>query len=157
MTMVFDHFQLTVTVGGLDDSTQNFSGEMTATTATDAAVDADLVMIALSGVTAGKILGYSISQHFVENAYVRPLSSDAEGGEHATIVVGIEGNPFKKARIGIPFPKGSLFLATYGENYNVVDIEDINIDILVAKFATGGQLYISDGEIADSALSGRRD
>lgn len=157
MATVSDGWRISANFGGLDDSTQTMTGEMTATLYADVVTDAAIVLTAWQGVSAGTLRGYDLTQRFINDAYVRPSSTDAEGNESAFLITGIEGNPFKKASISIPFPKLSIFLDTVGENRNKIDISDADIGILVAKYSTGGQLYISDGEIADSAIRGERD
>lgn len=157
MALVTDGWKGSITFGGKDDSTQTVNLDFTATTYANVVTDCALVITAYSGVSGGVIKGYNIREEFIEDAYVRPSNEDSEGGEHAYVTVGIDGNPFKKATIGIPFPLIGLFLATFGENRNNIDISDTAIGILVNKYASSGQLYISDGEIADSPLSGQRD
>jgi hypothetical protein len=156
MAYVPEHIRGVIQVGGADDSIVPMQFEMTATTLADALLDIGLIIEALDDVTSGKVMGYSITQRYIQNAYVRPLTQDAEGGEKATIILGIEGNPFKKAPISIPFPKIDLFLTPYGEGRNIIDTENVAVGIYAAKFTANGQAYVSDGEVADDVVRGYR-
>lgn len=157
MALVTDGWKGSITFGGKDDSTQTVNLDFTATAYADVVTDCALVITAYSGVSGGVIKGYNIREEFIEDNYTRPSNEDSEGGEHAYVTVGIEGNPFKKATIGIPFPLIGLFLATAGVNRNVIDPTDTAIGILANKYSASGQLYISDGEVAEGVLNGQRD
>lgn len=157
MTLVTDGWKGSITFGGKDDSTQTVNLDFTATVYADVVTDMAIVTTAYSGASGGVIKGYNIREEYVEDNYTRPSNEDSEGGEHAYITVGIEGNPFKKATIGVPFPLIGLFLATAGENRNNIDTTDTAVILLANKFSVGGQLYISDGEVAEGILNGQRD
>lgn len=156
MAFVADRIKGVIILGGLDDSEVPIPYDMTATTLADALLDLGNIIEALDDVSAGKVMGYSISQRYVQNAYVRPTSTDAEGGEKLTAIVGIDGNPFKSGTVSIPFPKIEMFLTTYGEGRNIADVENVALNIYLAKFAASGEAYISDGEVADQIRRGYR-
>jgi hypothetical protein len=156
MAFVADRIKGTILVGGKDDSVVPINLDMTATTLATALLDLGNVIEALDDVSDGHVLGYTLSQRYVQTTYIRPTSMAAEGGEKATLVIGIEGNPFKSATLSIPFPKDEIFLTTYGEGRNIVDVENLAVGIWTAKYGAMGESYVSDGEHGDIIRRGYR-
>lgn len=148
---------MSVTLGGLDDSTQTRRYNLVAADATEAETAASAIRSALANVSAGKIISYKIEHVFIEDTYVRPSSQDAEGGEQAVVSGKIDESPLESWSLNIPFPVIGLFLSAEGKNRNVIDITDTDLLAYTALFAPStGSAYISDGEHIGTVEQGRR-
>jgi hypothetical protein len=126
----------------------------------DEAVTAVLAFLTdLAGVSAGNVKSYTITATAIQDALALPTDQDAEYGEAATVTGKMEGNPLKPWTLKIPMPKAGIFVATAGENRDVVDITDAALIAYLANFtSTGDVATVSDGEFIDPLLvsNGRR-
>lgn len=158
MAFVNDGFELDVTLGGIDDSTQtrNYQFDGTVATYADAVTATTAVLAALANVSDGVVKGYTIKARSVEDAYNRPSVATAERGDAALVSGEIDGNPLKAWNFTVPYPKQGIFLAPAGKNYNVVDISDIALIAYKDLFAAAGPCTISDGEKAGNMVGGKR-
>jgi len=95
-----------------------------------------------------------MSLRYEESAFVYPATG-VENQNKARIVSQLVGST-KKATIDIPAPKVGLFNAPTGVNANVVDLLDTEVLAYLAVFQTGGNAFISDGEVLDFGVEGRR-
>ena len=124
--------------------------------ADDAAARASAAAMAtdLAAVTNSTIKKYFTYQEFVEDAYSHPAG--AENQNQAILILSIEDEPTKTARVRIPAAVDGVFAAASGENYDVIDVNDVDLLAFVANFTTEELFYVSDGEQADSLLKGHR-
>lgn len=117
--------------------------------------DASAVLAAFAAASDAKLKGYRLSAVYVEDALTLPAAAQVEN--NLQISAKIAGMPNKSARIEIPAPKETLFLATTGENNNRADFADPLLAAVVNLFKTTGNAYVSDGEqITDQDIKGRR-
>lgn len=158
MALVNDGFELDVVLGGIDDSTQtrNYQFDSSVTTYAEAVTATGTVLTALAAVSDGAVKSYVIKARSVEDAYNRPSVATAERGDGAIVSGEIDGNPLKAYVFTVPYPKTSIFLATAGKNYNVVDIADTDLLAYKNLFSAAGVCTISDGEKAGNMVSGKR-
>lgn len=147
---------MSVTLGGIDDSTQTRRYNLVAADAAEAETAATSIRTKLLAISAGVLVSYKIEHVFVEDAYVRGTDSDAEGGEQAIVSGKIDDSPLESWSLNIPFPKIGIFLATVGKNRNVVDIGDADLLAFVNDFGSAGNAYLSDGEHVGTIEQGRR-
>lgn len=145
-------FQLVVTLvdNGANETTKTY--EMQAADAATAATDAAAIMAALNGVTDCVIKAYSINHQFVEDALVLPASG-VENQNQALLTVQLASDPTKTGTLTIPGAAPGIFVAASGENANVVDTGDAQVNAYVELFTTTNEAYMSDGELADPGLA----
>lgn len=147
---------LSVRLGASNDKTLTKRYNLQATDETEAAAAATGVMAALANVSAGVVVGYKIEHEYVNDAYVRPTSDDAEWGEEAVIGGKLLDRPLTSWSVKIPFPKIDIFIGTAGKNRDIVDITDTAVIAYSNLFHTGNEAYVSDGEFAETLEDGRR-
>jgi hypothetical protein len=149
-------FSLSVRLGATNDRSVPKRFILQATDETEAAAAAATILTALGNVSAGKIIGYSISHEYVEDNYTRPTDEDAEWGEAAVISGKLLDRPLQSWSQKIPFPKIGLFVASAGKNRDVIDITDAAVVAFANLFHSGNQAFVSDGEFAETLEDGRR-
>lgn len=144
---------ITLVDNGSNTTTKSYN----LTSADAASADADIAAIvaAMVSVTNAVVVSYGATAVYVNDAVVLPASG-VKIEEQALITVSIVGHPTKSGTITIPAPKPSIFVATSGENANVVDLEAAAVETYVGLFQADGEAYVSDGEVADTAKKGRR-
>jgi hypothetical protein len=145
-----------ITLGGIDDSTQTRRYNLVAADAAAAETAADSIRAKLLAISAGVLVSYKIEHVYVNDAYVRGTDTDGEGGEQAVVSGKIDDQPLESWSLNIPFPKIGIFLATVGKNRNVVDIGDTDLLAFVNAFGSAGDAYLSDGEHVGTIEQGRR-
>lgn len=150
-------FSLSIELADNSGQTTNKTYELQSADAAAAATDAAAILAALNAVTEAAVKSYTIGQTFVENALVLPASG-VENQNTALLNIRLASDPTKYARHRIPAADPSIFVATSGSGANIVDTGDANLNVYVALFTATNEAYISDGELADSALDffGRR-
>lgn len=129
--------------------------QMVAEDATQAALDMVDILAAINSVTAGVITSEYFYERFVEDALSYPASG-VEIQNQALLDFDIVDHPEKTATLTIPAPEASLFVATSGSGANILDTADADVILFRDLFRTGGQLLLSDGEVAESLVKGRR-
>lgn len=146
MALVSDGYTLTVTVkdNGLNPSTMSYDLVAADATAAEAAVTAILALI--PPVTNAAISGYSLSQRFVEDNFIVPVSG-IHVENRAAIVTQIADNITKKATVFIPAAAPGIFRAASGDASNDVDPADADLVAYINIWQeTGALATISDGE-----------
>lgn len=115
----------------------------------------------LQAVTNSVISGYTISGTAAEDALAYPAAG-VENENQALINTQLVGGT-KKATLNIPAPDIAIFQSTTGPGANIVNITNPALVSFFAMFANTGSLtppddsfFISDGEIADILLKGKR-
>ena len=124
--------------------------------ADDAAARAAALALAtdIAAVSDAVVSAYHCYQEFVEDALSLPSSAELQN--QAVLVVGIEDEPTKSAQIVIPAPKDSIFVASTGSGYDILDTTDSDVIAFFANFDSEALYYVSDGEQADGLVGGRR-
>lgn len=153
MALVSGGFFLTVTLqdSGLNTTTKEW--ELRGADIAAATTNAASFLTSLNAVTDANVVRYSISSRFYENAPSTPSSGQIE--ELAIVAVRTSGG--NGATIEIPSPVAALFLDTTGANSNVVDTTATVLGDYYAEFlASGGTVFISDGESATQLVDGQR-
>jgi len=79
-----------------------------------------------------------------------------ENEDKASLTVLLTTGGGKKANHKIPAPKITIFTDITGPGANIVDVNDPDLLTYMALFGVGGKAYISDGEVMNSLLSGKR-
>ena len=155
MTLVSTGFWLSVEFvdNGNNRSTRTY--QMTAADDAAAAADKATILAAILGVTDAVISGYHYYERFVEDALSYPASG-VELQNQALLDFDIVDHPEKTATLTIPAPKPAIFVATSGSGANIIDTSDAALIVFRDLFRTGGELLISDGEVAESLVKGRR-
>lgn len=129
--------------------------ELTAADAAAAATDMATILAALTNVTDCEIVGYHAYEQFEEDTVAFPAAG-VQKEDQALLTFDIVDNPLKKATHSIPGPKPGIFISTSGPNANILDLSDAAVVAYRQMFQTGGQCYISDGEVAFTLLKGKR-
>jgi len=129
--------------------------QMTAADADTAATDAATVLAALDAVTDSVIRSYYTYERFVEGAFGFPAAG-VENQNQALLNFDIVGHPEKSATVSIPAPVIGIFVASSGAGAKIVDTSDAALITFRDLFRTGGELLLSDGEVANSLISGKR-
>jgi len=119
-----------------------------------AAVD---VIAALNAGSDLVIASYFVAKRFIENALTLPTAGTAEKEAKAHIVAKISTDPTDSGVFDLPGPNDDMFLATSGDNADVVDVDNDPALSIVATFGPSGLAYISDGEhwLVDTAKGKR--
>ena len=155
MALVSNGFWLSVTLrdNGGNDTTRTY--QLSAADATAAGADTVNILAALNAVTDAVIVSWFNYQRFVEDAFVYPASG-VEIENLALLEFDLVDHPEKSATITIPAPAPGIFVSLSGGGANTVDLADAAVIAYAALFQTGGEVLISDGEVADTLVAGRR-
>lgn len=130
--------------------------KLQSTTAADAATDSAAFIALFVTVTNAIVAGYHILQKFSNDAFSVPVIGTFNSVK-AVVSGTVVGNPTKSVILNIPNPVDGIFAGGAGTPaYNVVDIADSDLSDYAAAFGTGGQVYISDGELLDAMTKGVR-
>lgn len=99
---------------------------------------------------------YSYTEHYEEDLVLPASGVHIE--DVALLLFDLDGNPTKTATFAINAPKPTVFVATSGVGANIVDTADPAIMGLrdVMLYNSDPLIYISDGELANSLISGKR-
>lgn len=118
-----------------------------------AVTDSTAVISALDSMTAAVIGSTSLS--FVQDEDTFAFPNGADCGVRARLTFQI-ANSVKKATLDIPAPENDIFVGGQGPTNNVVDSTDPAVGAYAQLFQAGGNAFISDGELSDFFLSGKR-
>ena len=147
-------YWLTMTVVDNGDDKSTLTYELTAIDAITADVAATAIIDAYNGVGMGVVSGYNVGLRYEENAFAYPVSG-VENQNKARIVSQLVGNT-KKATLDIPAPDPAIFVDVTGVNANIVDFTNAAVIAYLGTFQAAGQAFISDGEIMDFPIQGKR-
>jgi hypothetical protein len=145
-------FELVITLVDNGGNETSKSYELQSADAAAAATDSAAIIAALNAVTEAVIKRYSINHVFVENALVLPASG-VENQNQAILTVQLASDPTKTGTLVIPAADPDIFAAASGENANIVDTGDADVNTYVELFTSTNEAYMSDGELADPGLS----
>lgn len=143
---------MTVVDNGGDKSTLSY--ELTSADALTADAAATAIIDAYNGVGLGTVSGYNVGLRYEEAAFAYPASG-VENQNKARIVGQLVGST-KKATIDIPSVDPLIMVAQSGAGANVVDLLNAQVIAYLGTFQAAGQALISDGEILDFPIEGRR-
>jgi len=155
MALTAGGFELKVSVVDNGGNISTLTYEMTAADHATALTDAVLITAALAAVTNSVIAAYAIRTLFIEDSFVYPAAG-TENEDKASITVLLEGLGAKKANFKIPAPVIGIFQDIVGPGANVVDTKDTDLITYSNLFESGGEATISDGEVSDQMLNGKR-
>jgi len=155
VAIVSNGFFISITVvdNGGDITTRRW--KMQAAVQEDAETDGPAIVTAFLALTDAVLVSRSFGEEFINDALAYPASG-VENQNQALLDFLITDDPTKHATQSIPAPKPGIFAALTGPNAEVVDLADAAVIAWAAMFGPAGQLYLSDGETADSLVSGRR-
>ena len=126
----------------------------TAHTTNDEIFGAGGIIPTLEAVTDATVVSVSFGVKYEEDTNLYGAAG-SEVEALALITAQVAGNPAKKVNLRVPAPVDAIFLGTTGENRNIVDTSNTNIQAWLALFESPGKFYVSDGEnIADTATPG---
>lgn len=155
MALVSNGFWLSVTLrdNGGNETTRRY--QLSSADATAAGTDSATILAALGAVTDAVIVSWFNYQMFVEDAFAYP-GSGVEIENLALLAFDIVDHPEKTATLTIPAPAPAIFVATSGAGANIVNTSNAAVIAYGALFQTGGEALISDGEVAQTLVSGKR-
>lgn len=108
----------------------------------------------MAAVSDAVVSAYHCYQEYVEDSLSLPASAELQN--QAILQFSIDGEPTKSGRVVIPAPKDSLFAASSGPNYDIIDTTDSDVIAFAANWLLDDLYYLSDGETADALLGGKR-
>lgn len=158
MAFVSGGWKLAVTLMDNGGGTTSKSYDLTAADSTEAAAAETAIIARLQAVTDCTLISYQTYEQFINDSPVFP-SVGVQKENQALLVFDIVGDPLKKATHSIPAPKQAIFVSASGANADVVDTGDNDVmeyRKIFQAVSGGGFAYISDGEVANTLLSGRR-
>lgn len=127
---------------------------MTAADAATAATDWAIIKAAFNAITDAVEVASSLGERFENDSITYPAAG-VNNQDKASITVRLTtGN--KKANLKIPAPVIGIFSADTGPAADKVDILDADLNTYLDIFETGNEATLSDGEILDDPLYGRR-
>lgn len=145
----FLHVTLIDTQG--DSSLKKYA--LTSADMATATTDAGAVLAALDGVSDSVVQSYSILQVQDEQAFALPTGADNSVKAVMTYQL---ANKAQKATEAIPAPSEDIFKGAFGEDNNQVDKLDPLVVAYVSLYQSGGKCFISDGDLTDFMIKGRR-
>lgn len=154
MAIVADHFEITVKLvdEGANFTTMTFQCQDT--TYANVVIAKTALVAALDAVTDCVIQRVSINEVWKNDAFAYP--SDVETANKLSMTVELEGGTGKKANLKIPGPIKAMFGASGTAGFNTLDTGNALILTYVAMFENAAEFYISDGEFAETLISGKR-
>ena len=155
MALLPGGFDLRITLVDNGGNASTLSFDLRAVDHATAVTDTAAIIPIVAAATNSVISRYTISQKWEEDSFAYPVAG-VENEDKASITVLLAGAGAKKANIKIPAPKIGMFVAATGPGANQVNVADPIVTNYVGMFLAAGQCYISDGETADSAISGKR-
>lgn len=155
MALVANGFWLSVTMvdNGGNETTRTY--QLASADAAAAGTDSAAILTALGNVTDAVILSWFNYQRFVNDAFAYPASG-VEVEDLALLDFNIVDHPEKSATLTIPAPKPAIFNATSGPGANIINTGNAAVIAYAALFKTAGKALISDGEVADTLIGGKR-
>lgn len=118
-----------------------------------ALTDTTAIVNALMAVTGSAVSSTALSFVRDEDTFAFPVGAD--NGVRARLTFQL-ANSIEKATLDIPAPQNVIFVSPFGPNNNIVDIADLAVIAYAQLFQTGGKAFISDGELSDFILRGKR-
>lgn len=156
MALALEKYNLSVKVADAAGNIGTMNFRISALEANTAAVTAAAVAAEVQALTDGKVVGYSLSIIYGENAdYFGATGSEVENIAQVNFRLqqsAVPDGPIGKwGAIRIPAPKGALFLGTTGALRNTVDPANAALQDLLTRY-DGNLTYTittSDGQNAE--------
>lgn len=108
------------------------------------------LLTALNNMTDAVVASYRLTQVYIENALVLPLSG-IENENQAFFSGKIVGDPTDSATQSIPAATPGIFVSTSGPGANTVDMGDAAVSTWIGLFDATGPWTVSDGEAWEAA------
>lgn len=159
MALVTDKTFLNVTLVDAAGNRSNMRfdlsyADLAALNTADGAGSIDGFLADLAAVTNATVVAASFGEAVVEDTE-QYGATGSEVENVALITAAIDGEIGKYTTLRIPAPVDGLFLGTTGENRNLIDTSDADLQTYLGYFVSGGMITVSDGEsIADPAVTG---
>lgn len=149
MAIVSTGWEVTINLidRGSNQTSRKYDLDPDIDTYAEAVAAKDDIVTALLGVTALAITSILVREKFEENALTIPTASGAEASTHAEISGILNGYATKRATIDIPGPKDTLWVATTGPNFNVINTANTDVLLYAGLFnVVTNVALVSDGE-----------
>ena len=153
MALVSQGYWMTITLADAGDNRSTIEFQMTAPDAATAATDAATILANTQAITDSVVAGYSYGLRFGEDALSLPAG--VQNANKASLTFAL-ASPNKKANRRIPGATIGIFVAAVGQGENIVDIADPALLTWSQMFETGGECLMSDGEVSQTLLAGKR-
>lgn len=128
--------------------------DLAALNTADAAGDIAQMIADLEAVTEARVDTYRFGEKMIE-AVDGFGDAGSEVENIALITAKIDGSPNKKHSLRLPAPVDGVFLGTTGEDRNIIDTTDTDLQAYLVNFGPSGEIEVSDGEsIADPTATG---
>ena len=148
MAFVSEKFFVSMTLrdSGVDTTIKTY--QLQSADLAAALTDAAAFVAVFKTLTDAKVDGYSVTQAFAEDTKEAIANDTIRNSMQAVISVVLATSPTKRGKIVIPAPKSALFTATTGAGSDVVNNLATLVLNCVEEFKSGGDVYLSDGEMA---------
>ena len=151
MALVSQGFFLAITLEDNQGDKSTVQYGMQAADYATAIIAANGAVSDIQDMTKSSVQSYAVSERFIDDAFVFPVSGN--NSEKLSMTIDL-ATPGKRANSRIPAPEDAIFVDTSGPNANVLDTT--NAAVIQWQSVLVNSLTISDGEIPLSILSGRR-
>jgi hypothetical protein len=128
--------------------------QLTSIDAVTALADIATIRARLEAIIDGEVIRQVYSERFDEASIVFPAAG-IEIQNKASLTASLVGR-VQKANLKVPTPIIGIFTAPTGGGANVVNLTNAALVAYFSSFQTGGEALISDGEVADALLAGKR-
>lgn len=118
-----------------------------------AQADLPFIIAGVTGVSQSVCTMAQISYVEEEDNFVHPVNAD--NSQRARITFQLAGKS-QKATLDIPAPENGIFQTPSGEGNLSVDILDPEVVAFGALFQSGGKCFISDGDLSQFIIRGKR-
>jgi len=144
---------LTITVQDRNMDYVTLTYELRATNEIEAEAERTAIFTAFDAVSQAVIVGYGLSQRFVNDSIGIPAAGEVE--VKARISYQLKDS-FHKGTFDIPAPKETVFLALTGKQNKVVDVAKTIVTDYADLFRAAGSAYIGGGGSLEYLLEGRK-
>jgi len=144
---------LTVSLTDTQGDVSTLRFELTSATEVAALVDVAAIVAAVEGVTRSVVTSTAMSFIQDEGAFAYPAGAD--NSVRARMTFQLAGS-IEKATLDVPAPDEGIFVSASGPNNNIVDLADAAVIAYAGIFEAASEAYISDGEISDFLLRGKK-
>jgi hypothetical protein len=152
-------FYLAMTLVDAGEKPSVVTLQMTATTYSQAIGAAPTIVAAYQAISKSIVVGFHVLEKWsVDGA--DPSTAVSFNVIKAKITANVDGNPLKNVSLSVVNPVDGIFSGAPGTGgYDIVDVADgaltTYLDFFRAAATTAG-LFVSDGELIDVVLRGRR-
>jgi len=144
---------LTMTVQDRNMDYVTLTYELRATNEIEAEAERTAIFAAFDDVSLAVIVGYGLSQRFVNDSIGIPAAGEVEVKARLSYQL---KDSFHKGTFDIPAPKETIFLALTGKQNKVVDVANADVIAYADMFRAAGSAYIGNGGSLEYLLEGRK-